>query len=229
MKNKKLRISTVLIMLLVIIVIALLIFLGVLIIKLLGNKTTTNNTNNTISNNIRNGSNETANVVNATPIGIVNQVGNMTNATNTTNTVIQPGVENTVPSDYVFKLDSRKKYKIITDTRILTRKDELSSYTDIYYQVDLENGIISAVTDQYPAKSASDQTVKRSAVSKVMTEKFQAEIKNIINEVISRADDRDDGGDTYFRITSLDREKRIYNAKSIEDLKEIIKKFNDLE
>ena len=134
------------------------------------------------------------------------------------------------PNNYNFKLDSKNKYIVTTDYRWLTMMNDGGSNTNIYYQIDLDNNIVSQISEVYKANlSGTSNKTKNVSYTKKINNSISQEIKSLLNEVLSSEDKNEPKNYNSFVIETLNVEKDIYNTNTIKSLKELLKKIDELE
>lgn len=201
MENKKVRVSTVLLILLIMVIIGLVILLGIILVKI-------------------NSPEKPKNVV-------ANETNQIENVVNETNTIVQTKEKESVTIDnFTFQLDSRNKFKVTTDSSMITAMNDGGTYTSVFYQIDLENNITCKVEEFHPSKLEKDKVSKKQKTIKKIDDNLSSEIRNVVNTVVMRTDSKGEGQYTYFVLESLNREKKIYNQDSIKDLRELLKKID---
>lgn len=201
MENKKLRVSTVLLILLIMVIIGLVVLLGIILVKI-------------------NSPEKPKNVV-------ANETNQIENVVNETNTTVQTKEKESVTIDnFTFQLDSRNKYRVTTDSIMLTMMNDGGSYTSVFYQIDLENNITCKVEEFHPSKLEKDQVAKKTKTIKKIDDNLNSEIRSVVNKVIMRTDSKSEGQYNYYILESLNREKKIYNQESIKDLRELLIKID---
>ena len=132
-------------------------------------------------------------------------------------------------NNYVFKLDSKNKYTIITDLRLKTMQDDGGSNSSIYYQIDLDNNIISKVQEDYHANLVgSPKTEKNKIYIKKIDADIQGKLKSLLNEIITKEDINETHNYDFFTISSLNTEKKIYNINTIENINLLLNKIDEL-
>ncbi len=131
--------------------------------------------------------------------------------------------------NYTFKLDSKNKYEVITDMRYLTMLDDGGSNTNVYYEIDLDNKIISKIQEVFHANlMGTPSTDKKNIYTIKINNSIKKEIDNLLDEVKTKEDINDTNNYNFFTIKSLNFEKNIYNEKTIEKIKKLLKKVDDL-
>lgn len=132
-------------------------------------------------------------------------------------------------NNYIFELDSKNKYTIITDLRWKTMLNDGGSHSSIYYQVDLDNSIISKVQEDYHANlGGSPKTEKNVIYIKKIDTNIREEVKSLLNEITTKEDINETHNYNFFTISSFNTEKFIYNIDSIKNINNILKRFDEL-
>ena len=133
-------------------------------------------------------------------------------------------------NNYVFKLDSKNKYTITTDLRWKTMLNDGGSHSSIYYQIDLDNNIISKVQEDYHVylEGTPNSQQKNVIYIKKIDTNIQSDVKSLLNEIITKQDINETHNYDFFTIKSLDAEKDIYNANTIESINSLLKKIDEL-
>ena len=135
----------------------------------------------------------------------------------------KPGIIN----DYKFELNSENKFKIITDAAIMTTKNEGSSYTNAFYQFDLENNVIGRVIENHPSKYSSDQTVKIDEVNKKVDNGLKTEAKELLDYIMNNNDKNTEAGNRYYTLEGYNLKKEIYDTDTINKIKALFIKIDD--
>lgn len=132
-------------------------------------------------------------------------------------------------NNYIFELDSKNKYVIITDLRWKTMQNDGGSNTSIYYQIDLDNNIIRKVQEDYYANLGGTLRTETDIIYTKKIDTFiQEEVKSLLTEIIAKEDINDSENYHSFTIVSLNGEKEIYNIDTIENINAILKKIDEL-
>ena len=132
-------------------------------------------------------------------------------------------------NNYIFELDSKNKYIIVTDFKWLTMRNDGGSNTSIYYQIDLDNNIISKVQEDYKANLAGTPSTKTNVIYiKKIDTNIQKEVRTLLTEIISKEDINDSNNYHSFTISTLNTEKIIYNKTTIESINVLLKKIDEL-
>lgn len=132
-------------------------------------------------------------------------------------------------NNYAFELDSQNKYTIITDFRWMTMQNDGGSNTNIYYQIDLDNNIISKVLEDYKANlGGSPKEEKNVIYIKKIDTNIQEEAKSLLNEIITKEDINETNNYEFFTISSLNTKKDIYNVNTIKNINQFLSKIDEL-
>lgn len=132
-------------------------------------------------------------------------------------------------NNYVFELDSKNKYTIITDLRWKTMLNDGGSHSSLYYQIDLDNNIISKVQEDYHANLGGTSSKQKSVIYiKKIDTNIQLEVKSLVDEIITKEDINETHNYNFFTISSLNTEKEIYNINTIENINVLLKKIDEL-
>ncbi len=132
-------------------------------------------------------------------------------------------------NNYIFELDSKNKYIIVTDFKWLTMQNDGGSNTSIYYQIDLDNNIISKVQEDYKANLAGTPSTKTNVIYiKKIDTNIQKEVRTLLTEIISKEDINDSNNYHSFTVSTLNTEKIIYNKTTIESINVLLKKIDEL-
>ena len=128
-----------------------------------------------------------------------------------------------------FELDSKNKYTIITDLRWNTMQNDGGSHSSLYYQIDLDNNIISKVQEDYHANLGGTSSKQKSVIYiKKIDTNIQVEVKSLVDEIITKEDINETHNYNFFTISSLNTEKDIYNINTIENINVLLKKIDEL-
>lgn len=132
-------------------------------------------------------------------------------------------------NNYVFELNSKNKYTIVTDYRWKTMQNDGGSNSSIYYQIDLDNNIISKVQEDYHANLGGTPTKQKNVVYiKQIAIDIQEEVKTLLTEIIDKEDINETHNYNSFIILNLNTEKEIYNVNTIENINVLLKKIDEL-
>lgn len=146
--------------------------------------------------------------------------------------VLKPKGNNNNPTinldEYVFKLDNNMKYEITTDLKYYTMQNDGGSYTSQYYELDLENNIVSQKMTKYTANLGNKpDTSTKTIYTKKIKKSLSKEINKELQELISKEDIKDSTNYHSYSIKTLNNEKIIYNTKTINNIKEILTKIDN--
>lgn len=132
-------------------------------------------------------------------------------------------------SDYTFELNNKNKYTIITDMRWKTMQDDGGSNISIYYQIDLDNNIVSKIEEYYKANLGSTPETKKNTIYiKKITSKINKDIKLLLEEIIINEDIKEKYDYNSFTILNMNDEKEIFNSNSIKKIKNLLEKIDNL-
>ncbi len=130
---------------------------------------------------------------------------------------------------YVFELDSKNKYTIATDFRWITMQNDGGSHTNIYYQIDLDNNIVSKIREGFNANlSGSAKTEKNVVYIRKIDNTIHEKLSSLLSEIISKEDINETNNYHPFTVSSLNIEKNIYNIDTIENINNILKIIDEL-
>ena len=126
-------------------------------------------------------------------------------------------------SDYSFELNSENKYKIETDMRWHTVRNDGGSHTNLYYTVDFDNNVISKIMEDYQANLAGKhKTTINEVYNKKLDFKLQKDLKSLLVEVMEKEDVNENENYAPYIISTLNKEKNIYNLNTIEKINNIL-------
>lgn len=132
--------------------------------------------------------------------------------------------------NYIFELDSRNKYTLTTDSRWKTMQNDGGSNSSIYYQIDLDNNIISKIQEDYHANLGGSPKLEKNVIyTKQIDPNIGKEINSVLTEIITKEDINETHNYNFFTILNLHTEKNIYNIKTIENINNFLKKIDELE
>lgn len=131
-------------------------------------------------------------------------------------------------NNYVFELDSKNKYTIITDLKWKTMLNDGGSHSSLYYQIDLDNNIICKVQEDYHANLGGTPSKQKNVIYiKKIDTNIQVEVKSLMNEIITKEDINETHNYEFFTISSLNTEKKLYNINTIENINVLLKKIDE--
>ena len=132
-------------------------------------------------------------------------------------------------NNYVFELDNKNKYTIITDLIWKTMQNDGGSHSSLYYQIDLDNNIISKVQEDYHANLGGTPNTEKSIIYiKKIDSNIEEDLKSLLEGIITKDDINETHSYHFFRILNLNVEKRIYNTNTIENINNLLKKIDEL-
>lgn len=132
------------------------------------------------------------------------------------------------PSETEFKLDANNKYEVITDLRFMTMQNDGGSHTDEYYEIDLNSNNISKIIESYKANlMGTPTTTKKTLYTKTINNTLSLEIKNTLDEIITKEDINADNNYIPFTIKTKDNNKDIYNKETITELRTLLTKIDN--
>ena len=141
-------------------------------------------------------------------------------------------------SVYKFILDSVNKYEITTDFRWLTMQNDGGSNTNIYYQIDLDNNIVTKVEDVYQANLKCKANIKCSPKHQIgiIYQKYlgsnNESLKKLLTDIINNPDASKEPSDitdnfNFWTIKSLDLDINIYDRNIIKKLNDMLEKIDN--
>lgn len=126
-------------------------------------------------------------------------------------------------SDYTFELNSENKYRIETDMQWITMQNDGGSHTNIYYNIDFDDHVISKIVEEYQANlGGKPKTTINEIYSKELDFKLQKDLKSLLVEVMEKEDINETKNYNFFTITTLNTEKIIYDLNTIEKINNIL-------
>lgn len=132
-------------------------------------------------------------------------------------------------ADFSFNLDSNSKYKITTNMRWLTMRNDGGSNTNIYYCVDFEKNTVTKINDDYIANLGGTPERTVSIVyEKTFSSEFKETLKTYLDKIIFEEDINDSKNYLSFTIESLDVDKDIYSENTIKELNKLLKQIDEM-
>ena len=132
--------------------------------------------------------------------------------------------------EYTFKLDSNKKYEIITDQKYLTMQNDGGSHTNVYYQLDFEEAIVVKKEENYHANLGGTPTTDSKTIyTTLIPADLSEELQKTISDILDKEDEDDGTNYEPYTIKTQNEEKEIYNYDTIDLLKELLDELDDLE
>lgn len=130
--------------------------------------------------------------------------------------------------NYTFELNSKNKYTIITDMRWKTMQDDGGSNTSIYYQIDLDNNIVSKIQEDFQANLGGSSNIEKSVIYiKKIDSNIKEEANSLLEGIITKEDINEKHNYNFFTILNLNVEKEIYNTNTIENINNLLKKMDE--
>ena len=103
------------------------------------------------------------------------------------------------------------------------------SHSSLYYQIDLDNNIISKVQEDYHANLGGTSSKQKSVIYiKKIDTNIQVEVKSLVDEIITKEDINETHNYNFFTNSRLNNEKDIYNINTIENINVLLKKIDEL-
>lgn len=119
-------------------------------------------------------------------------------------------------------------YIITTDSQFTTLLNDGGSHQNIYYQIDLEKKVVKKYEDKYIGFKGYEYKEKL-IYEKNINYKLNNEIKYMLVALLAKDDIREKGKYIYYTIKSNDENiKMIYNQDSIDEIKVILNKIDEL-
>ena len=111
----------------------------------------------------------------------------------------------------------------------LTMQNDGGSHTNIYYDIDLENNIISKIEEDYHANLGGTPKITVNKIyEKEIDFKIQKELKSLLDEIMEKEDTNESKNYNYYIVTTVDTEKNIYNINTIQKIKNILELIDKL-
>lgn len=130
---------------------------------------------------------------------------------------------------YTFKLNNENKYKIETAMKWKTMQNDGGSHTNIYYNVDFENNVISKIVEDYQANLGGKTKHEVSEIyNKKLDFELQKDLKLLLVELMEKEDINENKNYNFVTIYNLNNEKIIYNLNSIEKINEVLELIDKL-
>ena len=133
------------------------------------------------------------------------------------------------PDNTVFELDNNNKYKVITYTRWKTMRNDGGSNINIYYQIDLDNKLVSKIREDYHANLGGTATASTETMyTKKLSDELCKKIKKSLDEFIDKEDVNNDENFDSYNILTLNKNKEIYSLETIEDINKLLTELDNL-
>ena len=138
-------------------------------------------------------------------------------------------ISSDITSNYVFELDSKNKYIITTDSKWMTMQDDGGSNTSVYFQIDLDNNIVSKISEYYRANLTSSPTTQKTVLySKKIDSNLHQELQSLLNRLLTEVDVNETHNYFSYTIDTFNTNKSIYNINSINNIKSTLLKLDNL-
>lgn len=118
-------------------------------------------------------------------------------------------------------------YTIITDSKYLTMQNDGGSNFNIYYEVDLNSNIVKKFEDYYIGFKGYEYKQKL-IYKKIIDNDISTEMGNLLFNLLSNEDVNDTNNYSPYIIKFDIEEKSIYNESSINSLKILLNKIDDI-
>ena len=125
--------------------------------------------------------------------------------------------------DYTFKIDNENKFELVTDQIFLTTRNDGGSYDSIYYQIDLENNVVIKRNEVYNAPEGNKTNTI--VFAKKIDSKLSSDLKTAIINLANSRDSGENENYAYYTLSTLNFEKKFYDAANINKAKQIIDKI----
>lgn len=133
------------------------------------------------------------------------------------------------PNNYTFELNDIDKFVVTTDMKWKTMQNDGGSNTNIFYQIDCKNYMVTKVKEDYHANLYSTPSTETEIMyDKSLNEKLNDEIKNLLNTIINEEDNNESKNYEPFTIETVNTSKSIYNKETINTIKDMLKKIDEL-
>lgn len=135
-------------------------------------------------------------------------------------------IESIIKNDETI-LNKEKIYIITTDTRLMTMKTDGGSNYNIYYKLDKENNTIKKLEDHYIGFKGYEYKEKL-IYEKTLEQQKTNELVDLLDELIEKEDIKTENNHQSYKIELNKKEKYIYNKDSINELKNILKRIDEI-
>ena len=130
---------------------------------------------------------------------------------------------------YVFNIDTINKYKIITDMRWNTMRNDGGSNTNLYYNVDLDNNMVYKIVEDYQANlGGKSKTTTDLIYKKEIDNSIANELKQVLVEIMEKEDINETKNYNFYTIVTLNNEKNIHNINSINEIENVLKRLDEI-
>jgi len=126
-----------------------------------------------------------------------------------------------IKSDFV--LDSNNKYKITTNMKWMTMRNDGGSHTNTYYQIDLNENKVIKCEDKYVGFEGYEYEGKI-LYSKKISEKEKQDLKLIIDNITNNSvDEPEKSNYDFYILSSLNKDDvKIYDKNTIKSLQDLL-------
>lgn len=120
-------------------------------------------------------------------------------------------------------------YKIETDMRWFTMMNDGGSNTNEYYYIDFDENTVARILEGYTANlGGTPETSTNVYFKKQMDADIQEEIKIMLDKVLEKEDVNETRNYHPFTISTLGYEKTIYNEDTIQEIKDVLRKIDEM-
>ena len=138
-------------------------------------------------------------------------------------------MNNLVTKPYKFELDSENKYIVITDAKLKTLQNDGGSHVNIYYQIDLDNNLISKVQEIYKANLGGEPIVKIDIqYIKKIDSSTKEETKTLLEDILTKEIIEEVYTAYAYEIKTINNKKEIFDQKIIDTINDFINKLDEL-
>ena len=111
----------------------------------------------------------------------------------------------------------------------ITMQNDGGSHTNIYYNIDLDNNIISKVKENYKANLGGIPEFTIDIIyEKEIDSGLRKDLKSLLDEIIEKEDINESQNYNFFIIYTMNYKKNIYNKNTIEKINTILKQIDQL-
>lgn len=127
-----------------------------------------------------------------------------------------------------FELNTVNKYKVITDMRWNTMRNDGGSNTSMYYYIDLDNKVVSQVIQDYQANLGGiPQTTTQVIYTKQIDSNTRHDMQLLLNNVLEKEDVNETKNYNFYTIETVNKQKDIYNIDTIKQIEEMLKSIDE--
>ena len=117
-------------------------------------------------------------------------------------------------------------YEITTDYKYITSKNDGGSYINIYYKIYLDDFYVEKYQDKYVGFKGFEYQGKQ-IYKKKISSSLAIEMNELLEDLLKKEDINDNKNYSPFVIKKYNKEKNIYNEKSIKSLRDMIGKIDN--